>query len=297
MQEVGAQAVLESVPGEGLTTSLSRTEVEHALAIEDAPLELILDLTRTADGEPSETRKVAVAWERADLERVLQETDGDRVDFRFDRDALWEAMEADVEAHGFREKVIVLAVAVTAASGAAASASAEPGPYFGAGGPAIHASAAPDDRAVSRAIPTAQPTMGVDDRAVSRATPTTQPTTGVDNVAVSDHGVVAITPEPAMGVDDRAVSRAIPTPEPGIGVDDRAVSRAIPTTPTAGVDDRSVSRAVTSFAAEPVSSADAGSWAPTPAETAGIGGAIALAITGAAFLVAGRRHGPRAHPA
>jgi hypothetical protein len=101
-----------------------------------------------------------------------------------------------------------------------------------------------------------------------------------------------------MGVDDRAVSRAIPTPEPTMGVDDRAVSRAIPTPePGTGVDDRSVSRAVTAFAAEPVGTEDAGNWAPTPTETAVIGGAIALAITGAAFLVTGRRHGPEARPA
>ena len=263
MQEVGAQAVLESAPemGEGLTTSLPRGDVEHALSIEDAPLELILDLTRFADGEPTEARKIAVAWERADLERVLQETEGDRIDFTFDRDALWKAMEEDVEAHGLREKAIVLAVAVTAASGVAHSAAAEPGPYFGAGGPPIH-SMAPDDRSVSRAIPTPEPTVGV------------------DNVALSDHGVVALPPEPTMGVDDRAVSRAIPTAEPGLGVDDRAASRA-----------------VTAFAAEPVGAEDAGSWAPSPAETAAIGGAIALAITGAAFLVTGRRHGPEARPA
>jgi len=270
MQEVGAQAVLEPAPemGEGLTTSLPRSEVEHALSIEDAPLELILDLTRFADGEPTEARKIAVAWERADLERALQETEGDRVDFTFDRDALWKAMEEDVEAHGFREKVIVLAVAVTAASGVAHSAAAEPGPYFGAGGPPIH-SMAPDDRAVSRAIPTPEPTVGV------------------DNVAYSDHGVVALPPEEAtMGVDDRAVSRAIPTPEPTVGASNVAYS-----------DHGVVALPPERTTAEPVGAADAGSWAPSPAETAAIGGAIALAITGAAFLVTGRRHGPETRPA
>jgi hypothetical protein len=331
MQEIGAQAVLESAPnmGEGLTTSLPRREVEDALAIGDAPLELVLDLTRFADGEPTETRKVAVAWERADLERVLQESEGDRVDFTFDRDALWRTMEEDVEAHGFRETVIVLAVAVTAASGAAANASAEPGAYFGAGGPPIVANVAPDDRAVPRATPTAQPSVGVDDRAVSRAIPTPEPTTGVDDRAVSraiptpepttgvdDRAVSRAipTPEPTTGVDDRAVSRAIPTPEPTTGVDDRAVSRAIPTpepttgvddravsraipTPEIGVDDRAVSRAVTPVGAEPTAAADAGSWAPSPSDVAAIGGAIALAITGAAFFVAGRRQRPETRPA
>ncbi len=317
MKELGVQAVLELTPSmqEGLTTSLPRSEVEQALAVEDAPLELVLDLTRFADGEPTDTGRVAVAWERSDLERILQETEGDRVDFTFDRAALLQAMESDVEAHGIREKVLVLAVAVTAASGAAASASAEPGRFLGAGGPpAIHATVSPDDRALSRAVPVAEPTMGVDDRAVSRAVPVAEPTMGVDDRAVSravpvaeptmgvdDRAVSRAVPvaEPTMGVDDRAVSRAVPVAEPTMGVDDRAMSRAIPTPePTMGVDDRAVSRAIPTAEATTISAADAGSsWAPGNAETAAIGGAIALAITGAAFLVAGRRRRPTARPA
>jgi hypothetical protein len=225
MKELGAQAVLESTPSirEGLTTSLPRSEVEQALAVEGAPLELVLDLTRFADGEPTDTGRLTVAWERNDLERILQDTEGDRVDFTFDRHTLWQALDADVEAHGIREKVLVLAVAVTAASGAAANAAAEPGPFLGAGAPASHATVSPDDRAFSRATPVAEPTMGV---------------------------------------DDRAVSRAMPTPE-----------------------------------ATTITAADAGSsWAPSTAETAAIGGAIVLAITGAAFLVAERRRRrPEAH--
>jgi hypothetical protein len=289
-----------------LTTSLPRSEVEQALAVEGAPLELVLDLTRFADGEPTDTGRVTVAWERNDLERILQDTEGDRVDFTFDRDTLWQALDADVEAHGIREKVLVLAVAVTAASGAAANAAAEPGPFLGAGAPASHATVSPDDRAFSRATPVAEPTMGVDDRAVSRAIPAPEPTMGVDDRAVSraipapeptmgvdDRAVSRAIPtsEPTMGVDDRAVSRAIPAPEPTMGVDDRAVSRAIPTSePTMGVDDRAVSRAIPTPEATTITAADAGSsWAPSTAETAAIGGAIALAITGAAFLVAGRR--------
>jgi hypothetical protein len=103
-----------------------------------------------------------------------------------------------------------------------------------------------------------------------------------------------------VGVDDRAVSRATPAPEPTVGVDDRAVSRATPAPePTVGVDDRAVARGTTDFVtSEPGTAPDTGrSWAPSPAETAAIGGAIALAITGAAFLVAGRRRRPGVRPA
>jgi hypothetical protein len=245
MQEFNARAALVSAPdvGEGLTTSVSREEVQQALDVEDSPLDLILDVTRFSDGEATETRTFAVAWERNDLEELLRETEGERVILTFDRETLWQAMETDVEAHGLREKVLVLAVAATAATGAAASATAEPGPFLGSGGPAV------------------QTVLGSDDRAFSRATPA---------------------PEPTVGVDDRAVSRATPAPEPTVGVDDRAVAR--------GTTDF-----VTS---EPGTAPDTGSsWAPSPAETAAIGGAIALAITGAAFLVAGRRRRPGVRPA
>jgi hypothetical protein len=263
MQEFNARAALVSAPdvGEGLTTSVSREEVQEALDVEDSPLDLILDVTRFSDGEATETRTFAVAWERNDLEELLRETEGERVILTFDRETLWQAMETDVEAHGLREKVLVLAVAATAATGAAASAAAEPGPFLGSGGPAVQTVLGSDDRAFSRATPAPEPTVGVDDRAVSRATPA---------------------PEPAVGVDDRAVSRATPAPEPTVGVDDRAVARG-----------------TTDFVtAEPGSAPDTGSsWAPSPAETAAIGGAIALAITGAAFLVAGRRRRPGVRPA
>jgi hypothetical protein len=249
MQGFNARAALVSplAVDDGLTTSVSREEVQQALEPEDSPLELILDVTRFSDGEPGETRSFAVAWERNDLEELLRETEGDRVILTFDRETLAQAMEADVEAHGLREKVLVLAVAATAATGAAAgSAAAEPGPFLGTGGPAVQTNLGPDDRAVSRATPAPEPSIGVDDRAVSRATPA---------------------PEPSIGVDDRAVSRATVTPEPSVAAD----------------------RDIAPGAGE--------SWAPSPGQTAAIGGAIALAITGAAFLVAGRRRRPGIRPA
>ena len=77
----------------------------------DTPPDLILDVTRFANGDPAETRDLVVAWERADLEELLRQGESDRVILTFDSDAIREAMEADVEAHGIREKVLVLAVA------------------------------------------------------------------------------------------------------------------------------------------------------------------------------------------
>jgi hypothetical protein len=241
MDELNARAVLVQAPdvSDGLTTSVSREEVQRALDVEDGSPELILDLTRFADGDPTDTRSVAVAWERKDLQEFLRETSGDRVMLTFDRGMLQEAMDADVEAHGLREKVLVLAVAATAATGAASSAAAYP-VFEGSSGPAIQSTLGPDDRAVSRAIPAAEATLGPDDRAVSRSIPAAEAT---------------------LGPDDRAISRAtsdFATPEPGGGSD------------------------VISM--------------PNSTETIGIGAAIALAITGAAF-VAGRRRGGQIRPA
>jgi hypothetical protein len=277
MEEIAARASLVPAAdvGQGLTTSVSRSEIEDVLASEETPIQLVLEITRFSDGEAGEMRSVAVSWERTDLEQLLKEAQGDNVVLTFDREALRQAVESDVDAHGMREKLLVLAVAATAATGAAASAAAEPGPYLGARGAGAESTLVSDDRAVSRAAPTTAPdsTMGVDDRAVPRAAPI---------------------PEPVLGVDDRAVPRAAPVETPGLAPDDRAVPRATPVeAPGSGLapDDRAVPRATTPVEAPATGTvSDPGiSWSPTPAETAVLAGVFALAITGAFFVVGGRR--------
>jgi hypothetical protein len=316
--------------GEGPTTSLSRSEIEDVLASEEAPIELVLDVTRFSDGEAAETHSVAVSWERNDLERLLQEAQGDDVVLTFDREALRQAIESDVEGHGIRETVLALAVAATAATGVAANASAEPGPLLGTrGAVATQSSGSPDDRAVSMAAPAApEATVGVDDRAMSRATPTPDPVLGVDDravprsapvqtpsVAPDDRAVARSAPvqTPSVAPDDRAVPRSAPADTPSVAPDDRAVPRSAPAdTPSLAPDDRAVPRATPAPTAAPTSAVspddravprstpvaapvtgtatDTGiSWAPSPAETAALAGAIALAITGAFFMVGGRR--------
>ena len=277
MEEIGARASLVPAAdvGQGLTTSVSRSEIEEVLGCEETPIELVLEITRFSDGEAGEKRSVAVSWERIDLEQLLREAQGDDVTLTFDREALRQAMESDVEGHGVRETVLALAVAATAASGAAASAAAEPGPLLGMrGAVATQSTASPDDRPVSRATPTApEASLGVDDRAGSRATPT---------------------PDPVLGVDDRAVPLATPVDAPSVAPDDRAVPRATPVEapgPGLSPDDRAVPRATTPIDAPATGTvSDPGiSWSPSPAETAVLAGVIALAITGAFFVVGGRR--------
>jgi hypothetical protein len=314
MEAITARASLVPAAdvGEGLTTSLSRSEIEDVLASEEAPIELVLDVTRFSDGEAGETHNVAVSWERSDLERLLQGAQGDEVVLTFDREALSRAIESDVEGHGIRETVLALAVAATAATGVAANASADPGQMPGLrGAVATQSTGSPDDRAVSMAAPAPEAIVGVDDRAVSRATPTPDPVLGVDDRAVPRSAPVQT---PSMAPDDRAVPRSAPVQTPSMAPDDRAVPRSAPAdTPSLAPDDRAVPRATPAPTAAPTSAVspddravprstpvatpatggtatDTGiSWAPSPAEAAALAGVIALAITGAFFMVGGRR--------
>lgn len=267
MQELSARAALVPAPdvSDGLTTAVSREEVVAALGADGSP-DLILDVTRFSDGDAAETRNIVVAWERGDLEELLRQSDGDQIVLTFDREAIQQAMEADVEAHGIREKALVLAVAALAATGAAANASAQ--------------GTSPDDRAVSQAT-----------------------SVGQAEIPYLSHGI--LTPEAAAAAsgsanpDDRAVSMAAPD----TGAASEAIAAEIPylshgtltpegaaTGSSVGPDDRAVSMAAPA-PADVAAAADGGISisAPSASTTAGIGAALALAITGAAFVVAGRR--------
>ena len=291
MEERPARAMLVSTAdlGDGLTTVISRSEIEAALASEGEPIELVLDVTRFSDGEAGESSNVAVSWERFDLERMLEQATSENIALTFDRDAVWQAIATDVEAHGMREAVVTLAVAATVAAGAAGQASAYPSPAFGdsSSAPAAQVTGdlAPDDRAVPRPTPVAStPDLAPDDRAIPRPTP-----------------IVASTPD--LAPDDRAIPRPTPVaaPAPDLAPDDRAVPRPTPvaatpiatSAPDLAPDDRATPRPTPVSAPVSGTVSDGTSWAPTPTETAVLAGAIALAISGAFFLVGGRRVRPR----
>jgi hypothetical protein len=124
MEVASARAKLVDFAEEGASPALAtlpRREVEEALRYEDGPPELILDVTRWADGN-EQAGQVSVAWERGDLEELLRKSEGDSVTIAFDPDALLQAFEADVEAHGLREAAAVLAVAIVAGGAATAGA-------------------------------------------------------------------------------------------------------------------------------------------------------------------------------
>jgi len=297
MEQISARAALvpASDLGDGLTTTIPRSDIQAVLAAEEEPIEMVLDVTRFSDGEAAETRNVSVMWERTDLEQALKEAQGDDIVLTFEREALGRVAD-DVEAHGLRETALVLAVAATAAAGGAASAAAEPGALYGGTTPIVQ-STSPDDRTFARsgvAAPgdgvaaddrafarVAPPAMSPDDRALPRTTPVAAPEPGVspDDRALPRTTPVAA-PEPGVSPDDRALPRVAP---PAMSPDDRALPRVAP--PQMSPDDRALPRT------SPVATPDGGtvsdpgtSWSPSP-ETVAVAGAIALLITGAFFLI------------
>ena len=284
MEQVSARAALvpASDLGDGLTTTIPRSEVQDVLAAEEEPIELVLDVTRFSDGEAGEIRNVSVTWERSDLERLLNEAQGDQIELTFDLDTLRRATDpSEVEAHGLRETAMILAVAATAAAGGAQAAAAEPGPMLGQTAPitqstepagpqipylshgegvtsaelGIGTGVAADDRAVARVD---EPTLSPDDRAVARTDPAAAPTPAGPEIPYVSHGEGVTSAELGIGT--------------GVAPDDRALPRTDPVATTGGT------------------ASDPGTFSVPGPETAVIAGAIALAITGAFFLVgAGRR--------
>jgi hypothetical protein len=146
-----------SLVGRGISTTLPRSELEEAIRDSEGPPQLALDL-RAGGGDE---RILSVAWEREDLERVLGRTSGETVVLTFDRDELAREFAGDVEAHGLRERAVVLAVAAATATGAFAGAAAaspvgDPGPSSSAPAFSEHAQLPPsggDDSVISAPDP------------------------------------------------------------------------------------------------------------------------------------------------
>jgi hypothetical protein len=300
MEQISARAALvpASDLGDGLTTTIPRSDIQAVLAAEEEPIELVLDITRFSDGEAAATREISVAWERTDLEQLLSGAQGDDIVLTFDSEALGRATD-DVEAHGLRETALVLAVAATAVAGGAASAAAEPGASYGGTNPIVQ-STSPDDRAFARGEVATGDGVAADDRAFARVVPSS---VSPDDRALPRTTPVAA-PEPGVSPDDRALPRVTPVaaPEPGVSPDDRALPRVAP--PQMSPDDRALPRVAPPQMSpddralprtDPVATtggtvSDPSTFSVPGPETVGVIAAIALMITGAYFLVGiGRR--------
>jgi len=112
----------------GLDIDLRRADIETALGSGDeGPIELLLELeAREVDGGATRRHTLAVGCTPADLERILEDA-GESVRLSFDAEALERAIRTpELEAHGLREKMAVVAVVVATTGAAAAGAQAMP---------------------------------------------------------------------------------------------------------------------------------------------------------------------------
>ena len=132
MDDAGTVRLVEGVPFDlatrGVTATLRRSDIEEAARSADGPAELLLDVTR-GEGADVQAHSLAVEWTRADLEQLLRDAEtADDVTIAFDQDEMAAAIdaEADVEAHGLREKALVFTVVAVSAASTAGIAQARP---------------------------------------------------------------------------------------------------------------------------------------------------------------------------
>jgi hypothetical protein len=335
MEDLTTRAQLvdaSEVDAQGVTATVPRSEIEDALASGEGPDDLILDVARFGDGEETESRRLAVEWERGDLERLLRQTDGDRILFAFDRRSLELAFdEPDVDAHGLREKALVLTVAVATAAGASGAAMAVPdaegvgGSSGVAGYTAIESTRLAENvaadagaAATSSGIEAARAANIADTggasaassgieaaRAAEMAPDPAAVYEGIDtvgaevaaelgtgqNAAAASAGIEAAraaeagTTEPREygmpqpTAEDYLQSREYGMPQPTASDYVQAGDYGMPTAMPSDYEAGSVDTGGGTFAVD----------APSPAETAALAGAAALAITGVAFAARSRR--------
>jgi hypothetical protein len=251
----------------GLAATILRADIEEAVRSGDGPAELVLDVRR-GQGADVQAHTIAVEWSPADLEQLLSEGDAEEVTIAFDRDEMAAAIdaEADVEAHGLREKALVLtAVAVT---GLSAAGVAQAHPTAGPTGTAAAAIVAAPASVQAPAVTTGGAyTAG----AVDQASPAT--TIGGAGVKAPE-GIAAAAAAPAT-ITGGATAAQAPAPSES------------PATTMGGAG----APPVAVNAGGQVGSTGSASSLST-AEEAALAGAAALMIAGAGFAAAGRRRRP-----
>jgi hypothetical protein len=259
------------VSDRGVTATLLRSDIEEAARSGAGPAELVLDVRR-GQGADVEAHSIAIEWSPADLERLLGEGEAEEVTIAFDRDEMAAVMdaEADVEAHGLREKALVLTVVAVTGLSTAGVAQARP-TAVSTGTAAVVASAPAPVQAPAATIGGAD-TAGAVDQAASPAT-----TIGGAAVKAPDV-IIAAAAAPATTTGGATAAQA-PAPSES------------PATTMGGAG------------AQPVASNTAGQTASagsssslSAAEEAALAGAAGIVIAAAGFAAATRRRRP-AQPA
>ena len=255
------------VSDRGVTATLLRADIEEAARSGAGPAELVLDVRR-GQGADVEAHTIAVEWSPADLERLLDEGEAEDVTIAFDRDEMAAAIdaEADVEAHGLREKALILTVVAVSAASTAGVAQARPA-AFATGSAAAVASAPAPVQAPAATIGGAE-TAGAVDQAAAPAT-----TIGGAGLKAAD--VVTAAPAAPATTTGGATAAQAPAPSESPAVTMGGAGAPIATGAPGGQ-----------------TGAAGSSSSLSAAEEAALAGAAGIVIAAAGFAAAGRRRRP-----
>jgi hypothetical protein len=281
MDEISTKAKLvDSAGAERLTFTLPLSEVEEALRAGAEESELLLDVVRATNGH-KEQRRVAVAWDPADLERLALEATGERITLAVDPESLEQALNADVEAHGIRQTALALSiVAVTAG----ATVGGAQGAVDQFGGTSARGASDPyaqieSVRAESSAT---DPAAGIENVRAAREAPEAAP----DSYAAIEQIRATSPADPNSGIENVRAERQAPdaAPDPSAAIENvRAGGSAVPDA-SAGIENVRADRTAPDTGGGGITVS-----APSPGEGAALAGVAALTIAGAAFALRRRR--------
>lgn len=268
----------------GLTATLPRSDIETALN-DEAGADLFLEIARIQNGERDD-RTVKVTWSREELEDLLRRASGDAVTLTFNQDELQRLLDDDVEAHGLREKIVVLSIAAaTAASFASASGAQVLSDGGGTGGNAAAVAMVTDASTggVAGSVSGFTTDASTSGTAADAAAPAAAPADGwmssVESPVPGPAGINVITDN--TGGQPGSVA--------GFATD--ATTSGQPGSVSAIVSDTG-SEATRTPAAPAVSVGGSGFTIPDSAIEGALAGGLALLITGAAFVTRTQRRRP-----
>jgi hypothetical protein len=268
----------------GLTATLPRSDIETALQ-DEAGADLFLEIARIQNGERDD-RTVKVTWSREELEDLLRRASGDAVTLTFNQDELQRLLDDDVEAHGLREKIVVLSIAAaTAASFASASSAQVLSDGGGTGGNAAAVAMVTDAStggvagSVSGFTTDASTSGTTADAAAPAAAPADGWMSSVESPVPGPAGINVITdntggqPGSVAGFATDATTSGQPGSVSGIVSDTGSEATRTPAQPAVG-------------------GGGSGFSIPDSAIEAALAGGLALLITGAAFVTRTQRRRP-----
>jgi hypothetical protein len=282
MDEISTKAKLvdSAATGPGLTVTLPRSEVDEALQAGADESELLLDVVRATNGH-KEQRRVAVAWDHADLEKLAREATGERVTLAIDADSLEQAFGADVEAHGIRQTALALSIVAVSAGASAGGAQGAVDQLGGTASRGTTDSYAQIESVRAGSSATDQ-AAGIENVRAGRQAPEAAPDSyaGIEQVRGTSPA------DPDSAVENVRAARQAPqgAPDPSAAIENvRAGGPAVPDA-SAGIENVRAERGAPESGGGGITIS-----APSPGEAAGLAGAAALTIAGAAFALRRRR--------